>query len=160
MTHAASTIPALATTPAPLTLDDQLCFALYSASMSVGRLYKPLLDEMGITYPQFLVLSALNEAGTLTVGGLAGRLSLEPSTVTPLLKRLEAAGLVTRKRGQADERQVQVALTEAGQGVMAKTPCLAQAMLARSGMSIDELKAFNAGVKAFGARIAGAVQAA
>lgn len=160
MTHTASTIPAPSTAPAPLTLDDQLCFALYSASMSVGRLYKPLLDEMGITYPQFLVLSALNEAGTLTVGGLAGRLSLEPSTITPLLKRLEAAGLVTRKRGQADERQVQVALTEAGQGVMAKTPCLAQAMLARSGMSIDEVKAFNASVKAFGVRIAGAVQAA
>ncbi len=155
-----SSSPASSTTPAPLKLDDQLCFALYSASMSVGRLYKPLLDEMGITYPQFLVLSALNEAGTLTVGGLAVRLSLEPSTITPLVKRLEVAGLVTRKRGQTDERQVQVALTEAGQGVMAKTPCLAQAMLARSGMSIDEVKAFNTSVKAFGARIAGTGEAA
>lgn len=155
MTQSAS--QSASTTPPALTLDDQLCFALYSASMSVGRLYKPLLDEMGITYPQFLVLSALNEAGTLTVGGLAGRLSLEPSTITPLVKRLEGAGLVSRKRGQADERQVQVALTGAGQAVVAKTPCLAQAMFARAGMSLDELKAFNASVKAFGARIADAV---
>ncbi|RZJ39946.1 MAG: MarR family transcriptional regulator [Brevundimonas sp.] len=137
----------------PIALDDQLCFALYSASMAVGRLYKPLLDEMGITYPQFLVLSALNDDGTLTVGGLAGRLALEPSTITPLVKRLEAAGLVARKRGVTDERQVQVSLTDAGVAVLAQTPCLAQALLSRSGMSLDELKAFNARVRDFGARV-------
>lgn len=138
----------------PLSLDDHICFALYSASMAVGRLYKPLLDEMGITYPQFLVLSALNEAGTLTVGGLAARLALEPSTITPLVKRLEAAGMVDRRRGQADERQVQVSLTDGGKDVMARTPCLARAMLERSGMSVDELMAFNATVRDFGARVA------
>jgi DNA-binding MarR family transcriptional regulator len=145
----------MAQTPhAPLPLNDQLCFALYAASMAVGRLYKPLLDEMGITYPQFLALSALNdEGGALTVGGLAARLALEPSTITPLVKRLEAAGLVERRRGLVDERQVQVSLTEAGRAVMARTPCLAQALLARSGMSIADLKDFNTRVRDFGARV-------
>jgi DNA-binding MarR family transcriptional regulator len=138
----------------PLPLDDQLCFALYSASMAVGRLYKPLLDEMGITYPQFLVLTALNDEGTLTVGGLAARLGLEPSTITPLVKRLEVAGLVGRKRGLKDERQVEVSLTEAGQAIVARTPCLAEALLGKAGMSIPELKAFKAQVQDFGVRIA------
>jgi len=140
----------------PLSLDDQLCFALYSASMAVGRLYKPLLDEMGITYPQFLVLTALNDAGMLTVGGLAARLALEPSTITPLVKRLEAAGLVERKRGLKDERQVEVSLTQAGADVMARTPCMAQALLARSGFDVAELQALNATVRSFGARVAAA----
>ncbi len=144
---------------APLSLDDQLCFALYAASMAVGRLYKPLLDEMGITYPQFLVLTALNDEGTLTVGGLAARLALEPSTITPLVKRLEVAGLVGRKRGLKDERQVEVSLTDAGRAVMARTPCMAQALLARSGMAVEDLKAFNATVRGFGARIAAVVEA-
>lgn len=141
---------------APVSLDDQLCFALYSASMAVGRLYKPLLDEMGITYPQFLVLSALHEAQTLTVGGLAARLALEPSTITPLVKRLETAGLVDRRRGREDERQVEVTLTDAGRETMARTPCLAEAMMGRSDMSVDEIRAFNAQVRTFSARIANA----
>ena len=140
----------------PLSLDDQLCFALYSASMAVGRLYKPLLDEMGITYPQFLVLTALNDEGTLTVGGLAARLALEPSTITPLVKRLEAAGLVQRKRGLKDERQVEVSLTEAGDAIIAQTPCLAEALLGKAGMSVADLKDFKAQVQAFGAKIAAA----
>lgn len=138
----------------PLSLDDQLCFALYAASMAVGRLYKPLLNDMGITYPQFLALSALNEEGALTVGGLAARLALEPSTITPLVKRLETAGLVARKRGLTDERQVSVSLTDEGRAVMVRTPCLAQALLARSGMSVEDLKAFNTSVRDFGARVA------
>lgn len=138
----------------PLPLDDQLCFALYAASMAVGRLYKPLLDDMGITYPQFLALSALNEEGALTVGGLAARLALEPSTITPLVKRLEAAGLVARRRGLKDERQVEVSLTEEGEAVVARTPCLAQALLERSGMTVAELMDFNGRVRDFGARVA------
>ncbi|RZJ25170.1 MAG: MarR family transcriptional regulator [Brevundimonas sp.] len=140
----------------PLSLDDQLCFALYSASMAVGRLYKPLLDEMGITYPQFLVLTALNDEGTLTVGGLGARLALEPSTITPLVKRLEVAGLVQRKRGLKDERQVEVSLTEAGADIIARTPCLAEALLAKAGMTVSDLKGFKAQVQDFGARIAAA----
>lgn len=128
--------------------------------MAVGRLYKPLLDEMGITYPQFLVMSALHEAQTLTVGGLAARLALEPSTITPLVKRLEAADLVDRRRGKADERQVEVTLTDAGREIMARTPCLAEAMMGRSGMSVDEIRAFNAQVRAFSTRITSADYAA
>src|SRR5690348_14279128 len=87
-------------------LDNQLCYALYSASMAVQRAYKPLLDRMGITYPQFLVLNTLWFEGRQTVGGLAERLALESSTLTPLLKRLEAAGLVTRTRNPKNEREV------------------------------------------------------
>lgn len=140
----------------PISLDDHICFALYSASMAVGRLYKPLLDEMGVTYPQFLALSALNEEGALTVGALASRLALEPSTITPLVKRLEVAGFVERRRGLKDERQVEVSITEAGRGVMAKTPCLARALLTRSGLSLAELQDFNARVRDFSARVAAA----
>ena len=80
-------------------LNQLLCFSLYSASMAVNRTYKPLLDELGITYPQYLVLNALWEEDGQTVGSIAERLSLESSTVTPLIKRLESAALLTRERG-------------------------------------------------------------
>ncbi len=79
----------------PLPLDKQICFTLYNTSMAVTRLYKPMLDEMGITYPQYLVLSVLNETDGITIGAIAERLSLESSTVTPPVKRLEQAGFVT-----------------------------------------------------------------
>ncbi|TIN14278.1 MAG: MarR family transcriptional regulator, partial [Mesorhizobium sp.] len=81
----------------PLPLDNQLCFALYATSMAINRTYKPMLDEMGITYPQYLVLNALGEADGMSVGTIARRLALESSTVTPLVKRMEQAGLVTRQ---------------------------------------------------------------
>lgn len=145
-----------------MTLDDHLCFALYSASMAVTRLYKPMLDDLGITYPQYLVLNALNDAaaaqgdegGFLTVGGLAARLSLEPSTITPLVKRLEAAGLVVRARSRTDEREVRVSLTEAGQGVMARTACLGEALMARSEMVPGDLGQLRDLVRAFRTRVA------
>ena len=88
-------------------LDQQICFTLYATSMAVTRAYKPLLDELGLTYPQYLVLSVLGEAGGLTIGGVAARLDLESSTVTPLVKRLEASGLLTRTRSLEDERRVE-----------------------------------------------------
>lgn len=125
--------------PDDIKLDDHLCFALYSASMAVTRLYKPLLDGLGITYPQYLVLNALRDAETLTIGGLASRLSLEPSTITPLVKRLEAAGLVARARSPQDEREVRVSLTDEGAEVVGRTACLAEALLAKSGMGLGEL---------------------
>jgi len=140
-----------------MSLDDHLCFALYSASMAVTRLYKPMLDALGITYPQYLVLNALQDAGvmeSLTIGGLAGRLSLEPSTITPLVKRLEVAGLVARTRNQADEREVRVSLTEAGRDVMARSSCLAEALLARSDMAIGELGQLRDLVRQFRTKIA------
>ena len=102
---------------APLPLENQLCFSLYAASMAVTRSYKPMLDMLGVTYPQYLVLHALWEMDGRTIGAIADRLSLESSTVTPLVKRLEAAGLALRRRNPQDERQVQVTLTEAGQAI-------------------------------------------
>lgn len=148
--------------PATMALDDHLCFALYSASMAVTRLYKPMLDELGITYPQYLVLNALNdeaagqgdEGGFLTVGGLAAKLSLEPSTITPLVKRLEAAGLVARVRSQTDEREVRVSLTEGGQGVMAKTACLGEALMAKSEMAMGDLGKLRDLVREFRTKVA------
>ncbi|MDB5554437.1 MAG: MarR family transcriptional regulator, partial [Rhizobium sp.] len=102
------------TRASPRPLDQQLCFTLYSASMAVSRMYKPMLDAMGITYPQYLVLSALDEHDGLTIGAIADRLALESSTVTPPAKRLELAGLLQRQRSKEDERQVHVFLTAAG----------------------------------------------
>ncbi len=118
----------------PLPLDQQICFTLYATSMAINRTYKPMLDEMGITYPQYLVLCVLGEEDGMTVGGIAGRLALESSTVTPPLKRLEQAGLVKRKRSKEDERQVQVHLTAAGRSLLQRASCLGETLMARSGM--------------------------
>ena len=98
----------------PVALDDQLCYAIYSAGMAIQRLYKPFLDELGLTYPQYLVLNVLWRNDKQTVGAIAEKLALESSTLTPLLKRLEAAGLVRRARCPEDERQVRVSLTDQG----------------------------------------------
>ncbi|EFG9153184.1 MarR family transcriptional regulator, partial [Escherichia coli] len=87
----------------PFTLDDQLCFTLYSTSMAITRVYKPMLDRLGLTYPQYLVLHVLWDEDGRTIGAIAERLALESSTVTPLVKRLEAAGLVQRQRDARDE---------------------------------------------------------
>jgi DNA-binding MarR family transcriptional regulator len=127
----------------PVPLDQQICFSLYATSMAVNRLYKPMLDEMGITYPQFLVLSVLDEADGLTIGAIAARLFLESSTVTPPVKRLEQAGLVKRQRNDEDERQVHVRLTAAGRKLLKECNCLGDTLLARSGMTMDQLQALN-----------------
>lgn len=135
--------------PAPTTLplDDQLCFALYSASMAVTRTYKPLLDRLGLTYPQYLVLHTLWEADGRSIGAIAERLDLESSTVTPLVKRLETAGFVTRRRNPADERQVVVALTKAGLAMREACACLGEALLAASGMSLRRIGELNAEIR-------------
>jgi len=131
----------------PPPLRDQLCFTLYATSMAVSRLYKPMLDRMGITYPQYLVLNVLGEqeagADGLTVGAIADRLYLESSTVTPPIKRMAQAGLVTRKRGETDERQVRVHLTDAGRAILDESNCLAEALLRQSGMTMEEIKPLN-----------------
>ncbi len=129
-------------------LDDQLCFSLYAASLSVNRIYKPLLDRLGITYPQYLVLLALWEQDERTVGAVAARLGLESSTVTPLAKRLEAAGMVERVRDPEDERQVRVRLTERGAALREGCGCLAEALVARSGLPGGRLAALNRDVRA------------
>lgn len=97
-----------------------MCFAVYSTNLAFNRVYKPLFAKLGITYPQYLVLIALKEEGGQTVGQLGEKLFLESSTLTPLLKRMEASGYVTRRRDASDERQVRVALTDAGDGLFEK----------------------------------------
>jgi DNA-binding MarR family transcriptional regulator len=98
----------------PPTLDDQLCFDLYAASRSVISLYRPMLNQIGITYPQYLVLLVLWADRTRTVKELGETLHLDHGTLTPLLRRMETNGLVTRRRGRDDERFVEVALTDKG----------------------------------------------
>jgi DNA-binding MarR family transcriptional regulator len=133
--------------PQKLPLDNQLCFSLYAASMAVNRTYKPMLDEFGLTYPQYLVLSTLWEQDGRTVSAIADRLSLESSTITPLVKRMEAAGFLTRERNAKDERQVLVSLTAKGRSLNEKTACLTHALLERSGMTPEKLTALNGQVR-------------
>ncbi|MEZ5985465.1 MAG: MarR family transcriptional regulator [Hyphomonas sp.] len=128
-------------------LDDHLCLGIYSASLAIQRTYKPMLDAMGITYPQYLVLHLLwNEDGQ-TVGHLARQLDLEPSTLTPLLKRLEAAGHVTRARNPENERQVLIHVTEKGRALRTEVGCMGAALIANSGMSLEELAELNRKVR-------------
>lgn len=131
----------------PPPLDGQLCYAIYSAGMAIQRAYKPLLDELGLTYPQYLVLNVLWERDRQTVGALAERLALESSTLTPLLKRLEAAGLVGRARNPENERQVIVALTAEGRKIQDRAGCLGEALLAASQQSPGALNALNEDVR-------------
>jgi len=131
------------TKPDPIPLDGQLCFSIYGATIAINRAYKPLLDGLGLTYPQYLVLHTLWETDGLTIGAVADRLSLEPSTITPLVKRMEQAGFVTRQRDPEDERQVRVRLTDRGRAMQADTVCLSDTLLKRSGMTVDEIIALN-----------------
>ncbi|RZL48163.1 MAG: MarR family transcriptional regulator [Variovorax sp.] len=122
-----------------LKLDNQLCFAVYSTSLAMTRLYKPLLDELGVTYPQYLVMLALWERDGATVSELGERLSLDSGTLTPLLKRLESSGFLTRLRDAADERRVRITLTPAGRTLRQRAINVPACMLAASDCSIDEL---------------------
>jgi len=121
-------------------LDGYLCFAVYSTGLAFNRVYKPLLDELGLTYPQYLAVVSLGDRDAQTVGELGDRLFLESNTLTPLIKRLEAAGLVTRRRDTEDERVVRVSLTEKGRGVAEQGACLPEKILAATGMSLHELQ--------------------
>jgi DNA-binding MarR family transcriptional regulator len=134
-------------------LDDQLCYALYSASMAVQRAYKPLLDRMGITYPQFLVLNLLWHDGQQNVGGLAEKLALESSTLTPLLKRLEVAGLVTRTRNPKNEREVLIETTPKGEKLKSEAGCLAERLVEASGAPVSGIVDLNKRVKDFRDRV-------
>ncbi|RWD29822.1 MAG: MarR family transcriptional regulator [Mesorhizobium sp.] len=131
----------------PVPLDDQVCFSIYSAGMAIQRLYKPWLDQLGLTYPQYLVLNVLWREDEQTVGSIGEKLALEPSTLTPLLKRLEAAGLLRRTRNPANERQVVIALTDQGHDLRTRAGCLGDALLASSGHSSGELGELNQKVR-------------
>lgn len=131
----------------PVPLDDQLCYAIYTAGIAIQRLYKPILDELGLTYPQYLVLNVLWRDDSQTVGAIAEKLALESSTLTPLLKRLEASGLVHRTRNPENERQVVVALTDEGKTLRLRGGCLGDALLGASGKTPDNLAALNRNVR-------------
>ena len=140
---------------APPPLDQQLCFSLYSTTIAINRLYKPMLDSLGVTYPQYLVLSTLWEGDGQTISAIADRLALEPSTITPLMKRLEAAGFVSRQRNPADERQVRVFLTAKGRELRNGSSCLTDSLLANSGLDIPGLIALNEQIQRLRAALTG-----
>jgi DNA-binding MarR family transcriptional regulator len=141
-----------------LHLDNQLCFAVYSTSHAFTRVYKPLLDALGLTYPQYLVMMILWEQDGQTVGAVGERLFLESSTLTPLLKRLEAAGLVERRRSVDDQRQVRLYLTETGQALQAKAQSVPPCILSATGLEVPELAALKAEIVRLRASLAAAVE--
>ncbi|KFG66483.1 MarR family transcriptional regulator [Microvirga sp. BSC39] len=130
--------------PTDLDLSNFLCFAVYSANSAIGRAYKPILDRLGLTYPQYLAMVTLWKKDGQTVGEIGEQLLLETSTLTPLLKRLEAAGLVKRTRDTQDERVVRISLTEEGRSLKAQAkavPTEIAAIMAASNVQIEELRA-------------------
>jgi MarR family transcriptional regulator, organic hydroperoxide resistance regulator len=136
----------LATKPATdlsLLLGNQLCFAIYSTAHAFNRVYKPLLGRLGLTYPQYLVMLVLWERDGLPVKDVGERLFLDSGTLTPLLKRLEAAELIKRTRSTEDERQVLIALTSRGQALREKARAVPQAILAAPACSVTELSAMK-----------------
>lgn len=133
----------LSASPATLQLDNQVCFALYSASLAMTKLYKPLLDAIGLTYPQYLVMLVLWERDERNVSDICSQLYLETATLTPLLKRLEARGLVNRRRSPSDERQVIVSLSEAGRALYAQVQHIPGCMSEALSCSQDDIVALR-----------------
>ncbi len=136
-----------------LLLDNQLCFALYSSSLAMSKVYKPLLDELGLTYPQYLVMLVLWEGDGLTVSEIGARLYLDSGTLTPLLKRLEAAELVQRLRDVSDERRVLIRLTAAGRKLRSQATKLPQCILSASQCSLSDIKALTRELQALRANL-------
>jgi DNA-binding MarR family transcriptional regulator len=122
-----------------LQLDRQLCFALYSSSLAMTKLYKPLLEPLGLTYPQYLVMLVLWEGDGITVSELGQRLMLDSGTLTPLLKRLQTAGLLDRRRDAADERRVLLHLTTAGRALKARAARVPQQIACHVGCELDRI---------------------
>ena len=141
----------------PLLLGNQLCFAVYSTAHAFNRFYKPLLDRLGLTYPQYLVMLVLWEEDGMSVKEIGERLFLDSGTLTPLLKRMETAGLLKRTRSSEDERQVIVALTPQGEGLKEKARSLPLSILAASQCSVAELVALKNEVEALRDKLNAAV---
>jgi MarR family transcriptional regulator, organic hydroperoxide resistance regulator len=129
-------------------LDQHLCFALYSASLAMTKLYKPALEPLGLTYPQYLVMLVLWEGDGVTVSQLGERLALDSGTLTPLLKRLEAAALLQRLRDTADERRVLLQLSPAGRALKTRAAAVPMAMARASGCTLDELSELTSRLQA------------
>ena len=147
--------PSTPSTPSPaiLRLDNQVCFALYSASLAMTKLYKPLLDQIGLTYPQYLVMLVLWEQDGVTVSELGERLFLDSGTLTPLLKRLEAQGQIARLRDVQDERRVRITLTAEGRALRDQAEAIPQCVLQSTQCSIAELTALTTELKQLRARL-------
>jgi DNA-binding MarR family transcriptional regulator len=144
------------TLPAPsVALDDQLCFALYSASRAVTARYRPVLDQLGLTYPQFLVLMTLWEHDDQNVREISDRLDLDSGTMSPLLKRLDAAGLVTRERSAADERQVRVRLTDAGRALQQPACGVSAMMIDALALDVEQFAALKRQLEEITERVGG-----
>lgn len=130
--------------PGSAQLSDFLCFAVYSANLAYGKAYKPILDKLGVTYTQYLAIVALWEQDHQTVSGLGEKLFLESNTLTPILKRLEAMGYLTRQRSADDERQVVVSLTQAGRAL--REQGLEMDLVAATGLSPEEFRVLQKGI--------------
>ncbi|MEU8222572.1 MarR family transcriptional regulator [Kribbella sp. NPDC048915] len=128
----------------PLALEHQVCFGLAVAARTVIALYRPVLEPLGLTHPQYLVMLALWQAEPVSVKDLSGMLQLEPATLSPLLKRLEAAGLVRRDRSKDDERALAVALTEKGRALREQALTVPPTIVERLGLEVDELMDLHA----------------
>lgn len=126
-----------------LLLDNQLCFALYSTSLMMTKVYKPLLQALNLTYPQYLAMLVLWEQEGLTVSEISARLLTDPGSLTPLLKRLEGEGLISRTRSKEDERVVVLRLTDQGKALHEKARRIPHCILAASGISLDQLQALQ-----------------
>ena len=140
--------------PSLLLLDNQLCFALYSASLAMTKIYKPLLAPLGLTYPQYLAMLVLWERDGVMVSELGERLFLDSGTLTPLLKRLEATGLIARLRDVADERRVRVTLTSAGRKLKAKANLIPACVVSAAGCSLADLSLLTQQVQALRQKLA------
>jgi len=138
---------------AMLLLDNQLCFALYSTSLAMTRVYKPLLDALGLTYPQYLAMLVLWEKDGLMVSELGERLYLDSGTLTPLLKRLESSGLIARLRDVEDERRVHITLTADGRKLKDRAASIPGCVLSASQCSLHELTALTQQVQALRQRL-------
>ena len=132
-----------------LRLDRQVCFSLVVAARSVVALYRPVLEPLGLTHPQYLVMLALWEGAPLTIRQLGALLSLEPATVSPLVKRLQSAGLVTRETHPRDERAIHVSLTDAGRALRERALDVPPQIMRRLGMGHDELEALERALATF-----------
>ncbi|AMG84833.1 MULTISPECIES: MarR family winged helix-turn-helix transcriptional regulator [Microbacterium] len=135
-----------------LRLENQLCFAVVTAARNVVAIYRPILEPLGLTHPQYLVMLALWERSPRTLNDLAADLALEPATASPLVKRLEADGLVTRQRSSEDERRLEITLTDAGAALRARAVDVPRQVMAAVGMGIGEIAALRDGLGAFAGR--------
>ena len=135
-----------------LRLENQLCFALVTAARNVVAMYRPILEPLGLTHPQYLVMLALWERAPRTLNDLAVDLALEPATASPLVKRLEVEGLVARQRSTEDERRLEITLTEAGAALRDRALNVPHQVMAAVGMDIDEIAALRDGLGPFAGR--------